>query len=182
MSIYITSWLGDGEFRVMLWLTVSLSVRLGVKPHLGLMTILYINVPCQSLCPTVFQHPLWWESGLFFVSLRSNIYVFTNRLTNTQTVSISPDLVRCGSEVHSHTNTCSSLSAASKALAGNLHPRIPFSFYLIYWPSHKEIRQLKVFILFNIRRGEDNFNSTLSSTSRSPKCTLPSVFTARDPL
>jgi len=148
MSIYITSWLGDGEFRVMLWLTVSLSVRLGVKPHLGLMTILYINVPCQSLCPTVFQHPLWWESGLFFVSLRSNIYVFTNRLTNTQTVSISPDLVRCGSEVHSHTNTCSSLSAASKALAGNLHPRIPFSFYLIYWPSHKEIRQLKVFILF----------------------------------
>ena len=86
-------------------LTASLSVRLGVKPHLGLMTILYINVLCQSLCPTVFQHPLWRESGLFLVSFRSTIYVFTNRLNNTQTASISPDLVRWGSEVHSHTNT-----------------------------------------------------------------------------
>jgi hypothetical protein len=76
MSIYITRGLGDGEFRARLTLrqTVSLSVSLGVKPHLGLMTILYINVLCQSLCPTVIQHPLWRESGMIFVSFRSTIY------------------------------------------------------------------------------------------------------------
>jgi len=110
MSIYITRWLGrriiqSQSYVRAVWLTVSLSVRLGVKPHLGLMTILDINVLCQSLCPTVFQHPLWRESGLFFVSFRSTIYLLTNRLNNTQTASISPDLARWGSEVHSHTNT-----------------------------------------------------------------------------
>jgi hypothetical protein len=112
----ISQWGWGGEFivrvRVTLRLTVSLSVRLGVKPHLGLMTILYINVLCQSLCPTVFQHPLWRDSGLFFVCFRSTIYVFTIRLNNTQTASISPDLVRWGSEVHSRTRTHAHTHAA----------------------------------------------------------------------
>jgi hypothetical protein len=60
MRIYITRGLRDGEFsqrQVTLRLTVSQSVRL-VKPHLGLMITSYINVLCQSLCPTVFQNPL----------------------------------------------------------------------------------------------------------------------------
>ena len=109
-------------------------------------------------------------------SLSVFVYVFTSRLNNTQTASFSPDVVRWGSEVHhkhththtyiyththihthTHTHTCSSLSAASNALAGDFQPRILFSFYLIYWPSHKEIQQLKAFILFNIWLGGREF-------------------------
>jgi hypothetical protein len=93
--------------RATLRLPVSQSVRFGVKPPLGLMTILHINVLCESLCLPIFEHPLRRQSGSVLCQLQ---LVFCRPISCKNFPHIqnadSPGLVRWGSEVHStHTHT-----------------------------------------------------------------------------